>query len=98
MSSTTVDKAEKVRLRNLGYVKARRQRNKDFLNAYKLEQGCARCGYNKVAVALDFHHRDPADKSFPMAQAYRKGQKTIEAELAKCDVLCANCHREEEWG
>jgi len=29
---------------------------------------------------------------------YGYGAEALEAEIAKCDVLCANCHRIEHYG
>lgn len=58
---------------------------------------CERCGYDKNLAALDFHHRDPKTKSFKldMRSFSNLNLETIEEELNKCDLLCANCHREE---
>ena len=44
------------------------------------------------AVVLDFDHQ--GDKAFEIGEAltYRRWE-TILAEIAKCDVVCANCHR-----
>jgi hypothetical protein len=41
-----------------------------------------------------FHHRDPSEKEITIADAMRLGygRKRILAELAKCEVVCANCH------
>lgn len=56
---------------------------------------CIKCGYSKYAGALDFHHRDPNQKDFSFSKARRKmWSSKIEKELDKCDLLCANCHRE----
>lgn len=81
----------------------RRQRNvRKLMIRLKLEHGgrCKRCGYGRCLEALDFHHRDPSKKS----RIYgRKGVSTIVRtcsykkaleEAAKCDLICANCHRE----
>lgn len=60
---------------------------------------CALCGYDRSMAALQFHHRDPADKEFHIAQ--RGGARSISAarqEAAKCVLLCANCHAEVEAG
>jgi hypothetical protein len=62
---------------------------------------CSKCGYNKCFAALDFHHRsnDRINKHFTISQMMSKTfsevnkQKVLE-EIKKCDVLCANCHRE----
>jgi hypothetical protein len=60
---------------------------------------CQKCGYNKCQASLEFHHRDPNEKDFPICQKYgcRKISDRIKRELDKCDLLCANCHREEHW-
>lgn len=58
---------------------------------------CVRCGYAKCASAFDFHHRDPSKKDFQISEF--RSRKYLSAiiikELKKCDLLCANCHREE---
>lgn len=78
-------------------VKRGRQLKLDCI-AYKGGK-CQKCGYNKCQAALDFHHRDPSEKDFPLCQKYgcRKISDRIKKELDKCDLLCANCHREEHW-
>lgn len=44
--------------------------------------------------AMEFDHREPADKSFSIASFGRRvGLETLETELLKCDLVCANCHR-----
>lgn len=60
---------------------------------------CQKCGYDKCQGALDFHHRDPKEKDFSLCKKYgcRKISDRIKRELDKCDLLCANCHREEHW-
>lgn len=55
---------------------------------------CIRCGH-RTAAALDLHHRDPGTKEFALWTAMSHGVAAIHRELAKCDVLCANCHLEE---
>ncbi len=65
----------------------------------KMKYGCSHCGYNKYAVALDFHHVNRADKFNNVSSYWRtsmKQFKKIREEWKKCIVLCANCHRIEE--
>lgn len=52
---------------------------------------CTRCGH-RVTAALDLHHRDAGEKIFALSAAYSRSVASIRAELAKCEVLCANCH------
>ena len=55
---------------------------------------CTRCGGSFPAVAMDLHHPDPTNKSENVSRLVRDGRlSALIAEIAKCEVLCANCHR-----
>lgn len=54
--------------------------------------GCGTCG-EKDPSCLDFHHRDRTTKEGHIGEFRKFGMKRLLAEIAKCDVLCANCHR-----
>jgi hypothetical protein len=58
---------------------------------------CLKCGYNKNIAALDFHHIEPELKSHELDVRHFSNTSidNLELELAKCILLCANCHREE---
>ena len=60
---------------------------------------CRLCGYDRCIGALQFHHRNPEEKLFNVAQ---KGSTIaidiVRREAAKCALLCANCHAEVEAG
>jgi hypothetical protein len=53
---------------------------------------CETCGYGRAASALEFHHRDPSSKEFTLSRVGASRARVL-AEAAKCDLLCANCHR-----
>lgn len=58
---------------------------------------CSKCGYNRSIKALDFHHRDRATKEFNLSSlGYTCRWDRLVEEAKKCDLLCANCHREIE--
>ena len=83
------------------------QSNKDYTNAYQTEYclknktkaieylgGCCNiCKLSFLYVIYDFHHRNPIEKDFHPAAMFTRSWKTIQKELDKCDLLCANCHR-----
>jgi len=56
---------------------------------------CVMCGYDKHYGALEFHHLDSGDKDVNWTKLRLRSWDKITAELDKCVLLCANCHREE---
>jgi hypothetical protein len=57
---------------------------------------CSGCGYNKCIGALEFHHTNPKEKDFTIANARLTAfDDKVKKELDKCILLCSNCHREE---
>lgn len=74
-------------------VKQRRQEMRERFLEYKSGLSCP-CGESRPP-ALDFHHRDPSQKSFNVSYYLARGWgwARILEEISKCDVLCANCHR-----
>ena len=60
---------------------------------------CTRCGYSRNLAALTWHHTDPAKKSFnlDMCALSNRSDGEVRTELAKCVLLCANCHAEEHF-
>lgn len=78
----------------LAYQKAGKERKRTFVRERKAALGCKECG-EKHPACLEFHHRDKEAKSFNVGMAVARNWtlSRIEAEMAKCDVLCANCHR-----
>ena len=55
---------------------------------------CTVCGYAKSRAAIDFHHRDPSTKDIEVTKLKNRSYDVIKREVDKCDILCANCHRE----
>ena len=56
---------------------------------------CQRCGYDRCMDALEFHHLTSSKKDFGISsKGYTRSWNKIRAELDKCMLLCANCHRE----
>jgi hypothetical protein len=49
-------------------------------------------------VNLVFHHIDPDQKSFGLSASTSKALATLREEMAKCMLVCANCHGEIEAG
>jgi len=77
-----------------------KRRRKIKLMAIEYKGGkCQVCTYNKYPGGLDLHHIDPKTKEFGIgARGYTRSWEKIKAELDKCVLVCANCHREIEAG
>jgi hypothetical protein len=72
--------------------RAFQQSRRDLVNKIKVDRGCAKCGYSVHAAALDFNHVR-GDKKFNVSQDTKVALQKLLDEIAKCEVLCANCHR-----
>ena len=78
----------------------------DKLNIILMELGkeykCERCGYDNNPSAIHFHHLDPSQKDFELADISRtlsldNLRDTVSEEIKKCIILCSNCHMEEHY-
>ena len=68
----------------------RLERTKQLLRYFK-DHPCVDCGESDPVV-LEFDHL--RDKSFNIAEAlHNRTWDDVLAEIAKCEVVCANCHR-----
>ena len=83
--------------KELKRTKDRRQRNRDMIQEIKSQSGCQKCNENDPAC-LDFHHLDPEEKEYVISEMTGWGRQTILNEIAKCIVVCANCHRKIHAG
>lgn len=73
--------------------KANRRKGQDKWVEFKATLKCAECNFSHPA-ALDFHHTDPSQKENLVSTLVGDGcYAAAYAEVKKCIVLCANCHR-----
>lgn len=87
------------------YVVSKQSKEKNFLNQKErvlktklkliklMGNSCESCGYCKNAASLVFHHKNPKEKSFGLSGICKIDEKVLK-ELAKCSLLCHNCHDE----
>ena len=69
----------------------------DWYRNYKQGLECL-CGEDHPAC-LDFHHRNPDEKEAEVSTLVGTSGSInrILKEIAKCDVVCSNCHRKKHW-
>jgi len=71
-------------------------RNKEFIQRYKRQCKCAKCGLSNKPYLLEFHHIDPTTKYKEVTnlQFNAYSMKLIKEEIRKCVMICRNCHME----
>jgi hypothetical protein len=80
-------------------VKSARQKQKlhttlEELHIYKEKHGCADCRNRFPHYVLEFDHKPGKNKIDVVYRVLRAfGPDAAWLEVAKCDVVCANCHK-----
>ena len=91
----------KIKLKGRSQGKKGQNDKQYYVDTVKVLKGsCADCGlpceqWNVVMFAFD--HLDPTQKSFALSKARGHTYKEIDAEIAKCDLVCHNCHAFRTW-
>lgn len=72
----------------------RGRRNAKWLANYKKGKKCNRC-VERRGECLDFHHVDRKEKKCNVSRMAASGYSiaVLEQEIAKCELICSNCHR-----
>lgn len=56
-------------------------------------RGCTDCGGLFAGCVMDFDHLNASTKSFDVCTCRGRSTVKVLEEIAKCDLVCANCHR-----
>jgi sRNA-binding protein len=74
-------------------------RVRDYIYEDKVSKGCSRCPEGRPSC-LHYHHLDRATKVSEISLMVVGGAslEVVKTEIAKCILLCANCHAVEELG
>lgn len=80
------------------YAQRTRDKRNEFrkrIDDLKTNKPCADCGVIYPPYVLDFDHRPGSGKISNVSRLASFGSTAaLLAEIAKCDLVCANCHRE----
>ena len=76
-------------------MRANRARRK-YLQQLK-SRPCADCGVQYPYYVMDFDHREGEEKLFEMNRISYVSMSALKKEIEKCDLVCANCHRERTY-
>jgi hypothetical protein len=78
------------------YSQNKKAKNKQLVRTYKLAAGsCMDCGLvitEHNLYKFDFDHREPKLKRFQLSAPSTRSTESVLDEIAKCDVVCRNCH------
>lgn len=79
--------------KNRSYSEWQRQRRSDKLRELK-RWPCMDCGWVYPKEVMEFDHREPETKESEIGRmVFRASDSRLHAEIEKCDLVCANCHR-----
>jgi hypothetical protein len=81
-------------------VRADRQAHVRWMDSLKEGKRCADCGRIYPPYVMEWDHLPGFEKTLVLADTRRAAhaRKRILAELEKCELVCANCHRERTFG
>lgn len=69
-----------------------------YTHEYKEACGCSDCKVKYAYYVLDFDHRPGEIKLGSVGDMIKRlDWKLLHEEIAKCDVVCSNCHRERTY-
>ena len=86
-------KGDAAYMRRVAQTNVRQKERRAMVAAIKLAAGCADCGYKAHPDVLQFDHvPERGTKLFQISTGMGRSWTSILAEIAKCDVVCANCH------
>ena len=82
--------------RSKEHTKRYKKYGRKLIYEFKLGNPCSACGESNPVV-LEFDHIDPKKKRNDVSYMATHGYsiESLEKEIEKCIILCANCHRQK---
>jgi hypothetical protein len=78
--------------------KTRRQERREFINNFKKNKPCHDCCKIYPHYIMDFDHLPKFKKEIKIgARGKNHSEERLLEEFNKCELVCANCHRERTW-
>lgn len=65
---------------------------RDWIRRVKGSTPCLDCGVIYPFYVMQFDHRPDEPKLFELSRMNKRSRQDVEDEIAKCDLVCANCH------
>ena len=77
-------------------LRRRKAANAKFIASSK-DKPCLDCGVSYPPYVMEYDHLDASVKVGNLSQMKSASRRAIIREIGKCDVVCANCHRERTY-
>ena len=92
------DSSRKYRAKNPGYKWPAHRENGQMVKEYKESNPCLDCGQKFPFYAMDFDHVNGTKvNNVGTMVAHGWSLQNILDEIAKCELVCSNCHRGRTW-
>lgn len=87
--------SETIKAKVLAINRELKRRNKEFIDNIKTSNPCEDCGVFYPSYVMQFDHIVDGKRD-SIANMVRQGVSlaTLQAEIDKCELVCANCHAE----
>lgn len=87
------ERYERIHGRAIEYIPLRSERGRGaWLRQLKEGKPCADCGLVFPWQVMQWDHKPGTEKSLEISAAFAVSRETVLAEIAKCDLVCTNCH------
>lgn len=89
---------EKNKIRYRQAAKERNQAVKDYVRKVKNTTPCTDCRKQYPYYVMEFDHlRDKEHSIADLTSQLHASLKRVKQEMAKCEVVCSNCHKARTW-
>jgi len=99
------ERYERIHGRSIDYQPLRSERGRRaWLRSLKEGRACVDCGQVFPPEVMQWDHKPGSEKLLELSAAYGEwSREDVLAEIAKCDLVCTNCHvirtfTRAEWG
>ena len=69
----------------------------DYVRQYKESNPCKDCGKYYAYWIMDLDHLENKTFNVSAHRHHTKSLDTVKKEIEKCDLVCANCHRDRTY-
>lgn len=80
-----------------GQMRRRGDRAKEYIRKSKEGKPCTDCGNIYHFAIMHYDHLPQFEKTRGISEMFYYSIKRIDEEIAKCELVCSNCHGMRTW-